>query len=201
MQEELIQNLKSGSEDAFKTLFESYSKMVTAVSMNFLRNEEDARDTAQEVFVEIFRSIKNFREKSNLSTWIYRIAVTKSLDLLRKQKRIKRFGIVKRILHTDESGEQVILTSSDNPGSELDSSERAGILKSALDTLPENQRIALTLSKIEGFSNPEIAEIMKTSISAVESLIHRGSKNLKNSLEKTFRRLQLTTLEFKKDSV
>ena len=201
MQDELIQNLKSGSEDAFKTLVESYSKMVTAVSMNFLRNEEDARDTAQEVFVEIFRSIKNFREKSNLSTWIYRIAVTKSLDLIRKQKRIKRFGIVKRILHTDEAGEQVILTSSDNPDSELDSSERAGILKSALDTLPENQRIAMTLSKIEGFSNPEIAEIMKTSISAVESLIHRGRKNLKNSLEKTFRRLQLTTQEFKKDSV
>ncbi len=169
-------------EEQFKILVSEYQEMVINTCYRFVFNREDAEDLAQEVFVEVYRSLEQFRAESKLSTWIYRIAVTKSLDHLRRMKRIKRFGSLKRIIGVSDPVSEIAAPSGDNPEKTLEENERSGILLNALSSLPDNQKAAFLLSKQEGYSNQEIADIIKTSVSAVESLVHRAKKNLHDRL-------------------
>ena len=85
----LIEKLKQGDESAFKKILETWQDMVFNTAIGILQNAEDAEDVAQEVFVQIFESIKGFKAESKFSTWLYRITVSKALDHLRKKKRKK----------------------------------------------------------------------------------------------------------------
>ena len=182
MQKELINQLKATSEHAFKLLVETYQEKVLNTCYHFLHNKLDAEDLAQEVFIEVFRSIDHFKEDAQLSTWIYRIAVNKSLDSIRKKKRKKRFAYVMSLTGIGEVEKELPLPAPSNPQVDLEQKERIKILNQAIDSLPENQKVAITLSKYEGFSNKEVAEILGTSLSAVESLIHRAKINLHKKL-------------------
>ncbi len=181
-EENQVNNIKSKDLNSFKVLVDEYQKKVLNTCNRFVNNKEDAEDLTQEVFIEVYRSISGFRGDSKLSTWIYRIAVTKSPDFLRKKKRKKRFGIMKNVL--GEETLQVELKAYDtlNPVTQAENQYRIKILNEALEKLPENQRVAFTLSKYDELSYREIAEILETTISAVESLIHRAKNNLKKRL-------------------
>lgn len=172
----------TSNNELFRALVAEHQDMVINTCYRFVMNREDAEDLAQDVFVEVHRSLDNFREESKLSTWIYRIAVTKSLDHLRRMKRKKRFSSLKRIIGIDDPAEDLPSPSGDNPEQALAGKERAGILQDALNTLPDNQKTAFLLSKQDGYTNSEIADILQTSVSAVESLIHRAKKNLHDKL-------------------
>lgn len=185
-EEQLIQDLRKGDRNAFRILVESYQAKVLNTCNGFLHNQQDAEDTAQEVFLEVFRSIGSFRETSRLGTWIYRIAITKSLDHLRRMKRKKRMSKLVQLFGT-EIGDAEEPADTSNPQEFLEDEERARILKSAVDSLAENQRIALTLHRYEGFQYSEIAEIMGISLSSVESLLHRAKKNLQKILYKYYK--------------
>jgi RNA polymerase sigma-70 factor (ECF subfamily) len=161
---------------------EQHQYKVMNTCYGFVHNEEDAEDLAQEVFLEVYNSIGTFREESKLSTWIYRICVTKSLDFLRKQKRKKRVGFLRAMFSQDQDLEQLPSSPATNPHVHLEQRERAEILRQAVDSLAENQKIAMTLSQYEDFSYQEIADVMDTTLSAVESLLHRAKKNLRKKL-------------------
>lgn len=182
----LVQELKQGNEVAFKQLVDSYQNMVYNTCLAIVKSEEDAEDLAQEVFVQVFQSINSFKGESKLSTWIYRIATTKSLDFERKKKRKKRFGFMRSIFGDDS---QVVINPPDfhHPGVLLDQKENAGILFKAIDQLPENQRMAFILNKVEGLSYQEVSEVLETSVSSIESLLHRAKNNLKKILEKDYK--------------
>jgi RNA polymerase sigma-70 factor (ECF subfamily) len=176
---------KSGmtsKDELFKSLVAEHQEMVINTCYRFVFNREDAEDLAQDVFVELFRSLEQFREEAKLSTWIYRIAVTKSLDHLRRVKRKKRFSSLKRIIGVTDPAEEIAAPGNENPADALAGNERAEILQEALNSLPDSQKTAFLLSKQEGYSQQEIADILKTSVSAVESLVHRAKKNLQNKL-------------------
>ena len=147
----------------------------------FLLDKADAEDVSQEVFIEVFQSIHSFRGDSKLSTWIYQIAVSKSLDEIKKRKRKKRMAAIGHILHLDEVSNW--LSGGIMPDQSIQEKEKMTEVLQALDRLPDNQRVAFTLSKIEGYSNAEIAEIMKTTLMAVESLVSRGKKKVSAELE------------------
>jgi RNA polymerase sigma-70 factor, ECF subfamily len=134
------------------------------------------------VFIKVFSSIKQFRGDSQLSTWIYRIAITKSLDHLRAQKRKKRLAILKYFSGNEEKQIEIEAPRDQRPDMLMDNSERMKVLNDVLNTLPENQRIAFSLSKYDQMSSKEIAEVLTTTVSAVESLIHRAKKNLEKKL-------------------
>ena len=87
---ELLTQLKTGNSKAFAELVALYQKKVLNICYRFLMNRADAEDVSQEVFLEIYHSLANFKENSKLSTWIYRIAVSKSLDELKNQSRRAR---------------------------------------------------------------------------------------------------------------
>jgi RNA polymerase sigma-70 factor (ECF subfamily) len=178
----LVEQLKQGDEAAFKTIVETWQNMVFNTALGIVQNPEDAEDIAQEVFVQVYQSISSFKGESKFSTWLYRITVTKSLDHERKKKRKKRFAFVRSIFGDQN---EVLVNPPDfhHPGVALDNKEDASVLFSAIAELPENQRIAFTLNKVEGLSYQEVSEVMKTSVSSVESLMHRAKNNLKKKLE------------------
>ena len=180
---ELIQELRKGDEQAFKTLVETYQDIVFNTAIGIVQNAEDAEDVAQEVFIRIFRSIHSFKGESKLSTWIYRITTSCALDLIRSKKSKKRFAFLQRLFG---EGNVPIYEVPDfyHPGVAMDQKENASKLFKAISQLPENQKVAFTLHKLEDLSYQEISEVMQTSISAVESLMHRAKQNLRKILEK-----------------
>ena len=182
-EEELIQGLRDGDESAFKYFVDNYQDRVYNTAIGIVQNAEDAEDVAQEVFIQVFKSIGSFKAESKLSTWIYRITTTRALDFLRSKKSKKRFGIIKRLFGEDNQPE-LELPDFNHPGVALDQKENAARLFKAINQLPENQKTAFTLHKIEDLSYLEISEVMQTSLAAVESLMHRARQNLRKILEK-----------------
>jgi RNA polymerase sigma-70 factor, ECF subfamily len=179
---DIVARLRNGDDEAFREVVEKYQVLVLNCAYRFLRNKESAEDLTQEVFMEVFESVHAFRAESRLSTWIYRIAVTKSLNKLKALKRKKRFAVLVSV--ADEGGLADRLPDSDSasPEQEMENRERREVLDWALEKLPDNQRIAFTLSKVEEMSYEEIAGVMNASIPAVESLIHRAKENLRKKL-------------------
>ncbi|MFC2157747.1 RNA polymerase sigma factor, partial [Acidobacteriota bacterium] len=178
--------IKDGYFDAFQTLVEKYQHRVINTCFGFLKNKEDAEDVTQEVFIEVYKSIAGFREDSKLSTWIYRIAVTRSLDSIRRQGRKKRELRSQHKADSDDLEKRLAAPASNGPEVQFTNRERVRILKDAVDSLPQNQKIVITLNKYEGFSSEEIGEIMGMSLSAVEGLIHRAKKSLKKKLTRYY---------------
>ncbi|HTD93620.1 MAG TPA: sigma-70 family RNA polymerase sigma factor [Chitinophagaceae bacterium] len=177
----LVEQLKQGDEAAFKIIVETWQNMVYNTALGIVQNAEDAEDIAQEVFVQVYQSISSFKGDSKFSTWLYRIAITKSLDHERHKKRKKRFAFVKS-LFGEESQIMIHPPDFNHPGVVMDKKEEAARLFNAISRLPENQRIAFTLHKMEGLSYQEVSDVMKTTISSVESLMHRARTNLKKTL-------------------
>jgi len=179
---ELITLLKKKDREAFKEIVERWQNMVYNTAIGLLQNAEDAEDTAQEVFMQVYESISSFKGESKFSTWIYRITVSKSLDHLRKKKRKKRFAFIQRLYGKDE-GLMIDPPDFFHPGVKIENKENAAILFKAIDQLPSNQKIAFILNKIENLSYKEISEVMKSSESSVDSLLQRAKKNLQKNLK------------------
>ena len=178
----LILRLKKNDEIAFGFLVDLFSKKVYNTCIGMLQNLEDAQDVTQEIFITIHLNVKDFKEESSLSTWIYRISVNKCLEFIRKKNRKKRSGIFRSIFSAE--GEKSIENHSDfsHPGIQLENKERSIILFKAIGLLPEQQQTAYILHKVEQVSYNEIAVIMEVSLSAVESLLFRAKQNLKKHL-------------------
>jgi len=180
---ELIQGLRSGNEAAFKYLVDTYQDRVFNTAIGIVQNAEDAEDVAQEVFIQVYRSINQFKGESKLSTWLYRIATTRALDLLRSKKSKKRFGVIQRLFG---DGNEPIWELPDfhHPGVALEKKENAAKLFRAIGQLPDQQKAAFTLHKLEGLSYQEVSDVLETTVPAVESLMHRAKQNLRKMLEK-----------------
>ena len=182
-EQELIEGLKRGDEACFQYLVETYKDLVYNTAYGLLQQAQDAEDVAQEVFLQVFRSIDGFKAEARLSTWLYRITTSRALDLIRSKKSKKRFGIIQRLWGGEEE-EPLDIPTRHHPGVALEQKEDAALLWKAITKLPENQRVAFTLHKLEGLSYQEVSEIMGNSIAAVESLMHRARLGLRKILEK-----------------
>jgi len=176
-----IKELKSGSEKAFQQLVNEYKDKVLNTCYGFINNRVEAEDLSQEVFIEVFRSISKFKGQSKLSTWIYRIAVTKSLEEIRSRKRQKRAAYFKSLIGL-EVAKEIVAAKDKDPHALLEDQQRVLVLEAAIEKLVDNQRISFVLHKYEQLSYKEVADVMGVSLSAVESLIHRAKINLKKHL-------------------
>lgn len=185
-EKELIVLLKQKDREAFKTIVEQWKDMVYNTALGILQNEEDAEDIAQEVFIQVFESINDFKEESKFSTWIYRITVTKSLDYIRKKKRKKRFAWIQGLYGSNDE-EMIDAPDFMHPGIKMENKEDAAILFKAIEKLPEKQKAAFILNKVENLSYAEIAQIMGTTTLAVDSLFQRSKKNLRKDLSQFYK--------------
>lgn len=179
--EELIEQLKKGDQASFSAVVNRYQDLVYNTALGIVQNAEDADDITQEVFVQVHLSVSSFKGDSKFSTWLYRITISKALDHEKKKKRKKRFAFVQSLFGNHEA-EEIHPVEFNHPGVQLERKESAADLFKALKLLPENQRIAFTLHKLEGQSHQEIAAIMNLSLYAVESLMGRAKTNLKKLL-------------------
>ena len=182
-EKELIQQLRLGDEQAFRALVTQYQDKVYHTALNFLQHTADAEDIAQEVFIQVYHSIGQFKEQSKLSTWIYRITVSKCLDLQRSKKRKKRFSFITNLF----SDKQELLhdpADHNHPGIVYDKKQDAALLYEAINQLPEKQQSAFLLYKTGQMSYLEIAGILGTTEPAIDSLLQRAKQNLRKYLEK-----------------
>jgi len=184
-QPELIVQLQQGDESAFKKLVDEWQDMVYNTALGIVQQADDADDITQEVFIQVYQSVSSFKGDSKFSTWLYRITISKALDHEKKKKRKKRFGFVQSLFGNDGE-EQVHAVEFNHPGVQLEKKEKAGELFHALNQIPDKQRIAFTLHKLEGQSYQEVAEIMNTTLYAVESLMSRAKTNLRKELSKFY---------------
>ena len=184
-QPELVEQLQQGDESAFGKMIDEWQDMVYNTAVSIVQNTDDADDITQEVFIQVYQSISSFKGESKFSTWLYRITLSKALDHEKRKKRKKRFAFVQSFFGNGEA-EQVNAVEFDHPGVLMEKKESAAILFKALKQIPENQRIAFTLHKLEGQPYQEIATIMNTTLYAVESLMGRAKGNLRKALKKYY---------------
>lgn len=188
----ILEIIESNSHKAFEQLVNRYKNLVVKTCLGFVQNQWDAEDIAQEVFIEVYQSIKSFRGQSKFSTWLYRIAVNKSLNHIRRQKRHNVLRSIDSFFSfsNESTSEKLDIAADRQQHSDwnLEQRENKLMLKSAINALPENQRIAFILSKYHELSYKEIGEIMDTSLSSVESLLFRARQNLQKTLRKQLKK-------------
>ena len=190
-EDKYILELIAGNQIAYSQLIDDYEQKVFATCISFIPNKEDAEDLAQEVFLEVFNSINKFKGDSKLSTWIYRITTNKCLEFIRKKSAKKRFAFMQSITGNEIPIDKTsYFTEFNHPGIVLENKERNETLFHAINKLPEIQRVVFTLHKIDGKSYKEISEIIKKSVSSVESLMFRAKKNLQELLENFYKNEQ-----------
>jgi RNA polymerase sigma-70 factor (ECF subfamily) len=161
--------------------------MVMNVCFGIVHNKADAEDLAQDVFLEVYRTGEKFRGDCKLSTWLYRIATNRSLNLVRNNKHRRFFQSIEETF-TGNRAIEVSNNKSDQPDHNITDQQRADLLHMAIDKLPEKQRVAFILNKYEDLRYQEIAEVMDISLASVESLIHRAKKNLQEQLLNCYRK-------------
>lgn len=188
-QTDFIDRLKGGNESAFSELLDEFQQKVFHTCLSFVPNKEDAEDIAQEVFLEVYRSIDKFQGNSKLSTWIYKISTNKCLEFIRKKSAKKRFAFLQSISGNDIPIDKTnYFTEFNHPGIVLENKERTETIYVAINSLPESQRVIFTLAKLDGKSYQEIVEITGKSLSSVESIMFRAKKNLQKKLENFYKK-------------
>lgn len=170
-------------KEIFKALVEQYQHKVFHTCFVMLHNREDAEDVAQETFVELYRSLDSFKGEANISTFLYKIAINCCMDFIRMKGRKKRNLFAFRSLSPYDI-EQLQVRDTVDPHKILEEKNRSEILYKAIDQLPERQKIAFSLAKIEGLKQEDIAGIMETTVSSVESLLTRANKHLRVIISK-----------------
>tara|TARA_B100000965_G_scaffold370028_1_gene357846 strand:+ start:719 stop:1288 length:570 start_codon:yes stop_codon:yes gene_type:complete len=181
-EKKLIKNLRDRDEKAFKFIVDKYKNFIFNISISIIQNTEEADDLTQEVFIQIYKSINKFKEKSRLSTWIYRITLSKCYEHIRFKKRKKRFSKIINLFRED--GSSIDIPVFNHPGIILEKKEEGKMLFEAINSLSEEQKSAYILKNIQGLSYKKISRVMKKSTSSIESLIFRAKKNLKKYLKK-----------------
>ena len=169
---DLMLRVKQGDEAAFEVLVDKYKQPVLNLVYRILRDATEAEDLAQNVFVQVFKSADRYRVEAKFSTWLYRVVSNRCIDLRRKP-RTENVDVVPEVADARPDASSVI-----------ERNELRGMLEGAMRRLPEHQRIAVILSYHENMSNGEIAEVMDTTVAAVESLLKRGRQQLRDLLRR-----------------
>lgn len=167
----------------FEETYSKFSKLVFNLALQYVQNVEDAEEITQDVFVSVHHSLNDFQHNAEIQTWIYRIAINKSLDFIKAKNRKKRFAFITSLFHDDSNEVKHISPHFNHPGVLLEQKEALENLFQHINSLPDNQKTALILSKLEQKSQKEVAAIMNLSAKAVESLLQRAKTNLANKLK------------------
>lgn len=179
----LISLIKNGDKEAFSILIKRYEKKVLNILYLQLGNTPDLEDLAQEVFIKVFKNVKNFRGESQFSTWLYRIAVNVSYDYKRKSKDI--YSLDDPLKEDEEDTfEKIIPNNDEDPLSIIEGEELRNKLRKLIKELPKEYQEVLILREYEGLSYEEISKILNCPIGTVESRLFRARKELKEKLLK-----------------
>jgi RNA polymerase sigma factor (sigma-70 family) len=166
---------------AFRAFITEHQQRVYNLVLKMVQHVHDAEEITQDVFVDVYRKPEAFRGDAAVSTWLYRIAMNKCIDHLRRQQRKKR-RFLSAFFAPGISNAPAEPSHAIHPGVVAEQREQLAILFRALDQLPANQHMAWVLSEMENLSYKEISEVMQVSVSSIESLLFRARKNVKKIL-------------------
>ncbi len=173
---ELMLRFQKGDERAFEELVAKHTRGVLNLVYRYLGDATRAEDVAQDIFVKVYRARMKYEPKAKFSTWLYRIAVNHCLNEIRARKSQPAIAAPINDMLEEPEGE--------NPDARLSRAELQQAVKSAIDSLPENQRMAVILARYEDMCYDEIAQTMGMSLEAVKSVLFRAKENLKEALSK-----------------
>jgi RNA polymerase sigma-70 factor (ECF subfamily) len=171
---ELVQAILAGDKNRFAEIVDLHKNLVYSILLRMTDDHDEANDLAQEVFIKVFRQLKQYKGKSKLSTWIYKIAYFHGLSHLRKQKR----------WFTD--AKDIDIESDVNIDEEIALDELKGHISGCIRNLKPLERTAITLFYMDEMSVKEVAEIMNITESYVKVTVHRAKKSLKEMIKKEY---------------
>jgi RNA polymerase sigma-70 factor (ECF subfamily) len=187
----LVRRLQTGDSTALESLMERYASRVYRLAHGITRNEADAEEVVQDVFLTVFRKIHTFEGRAALGSWIYRVTTNAALNL-RRGKRLDLETSLDNHLPAFRSdghreGDRAMLLAdwSQTPEQELLSGETRSILERAIEELPVEYRAVLVLRDVEGLSNEEVAESVGESVPCVKSRLHRARMALRERLTRS----------------
>lgn len=177
-EKELVRRSKDGDEEAYGALVNAYKAKVFNMAYSLTRNIETADDLAQEVFIKAYVALPKFREKSSFGTWLYRIAINRIKDHLRKGNPAKHIPFEETMSdHTAQEDEIV------QRERQMEQQQKSQLIHESLGMLPEKYRLIISLRDIQGFAYEELARILNISPGTVDSRLHRARKMLRKKIE------------------
>jgi len=183
---DLVRRARDGDEAAFAELLERHQSRIYNHALRMMGNAQDAEEVLQDTFVQVFRNLDRFEERSRFSTWIYRIATNESLMRLRKAHRKREVFFEDHLGQDTEWYGAEIQAFTRSVVDEVQDRQFIERLGTLLEELPEEYRVVFTMRDIDGLTNAEVAEVLDLSIPAVKSRLHRSRLYLRDRLSIMF---------------
>jgi RNA polymerase sigma-70 factor (ECF subfamily) len=178
----LVKEVLRGRSGSFDTLVKRYQSIVYATAYRFVQNREDALDIAQDVFLKTYRSLDKWRPTGRFKSWLLRIAVNMSIDHLRRRSRKPRFVGTEDLRQVGHEAVKEHVQPK-KPSDVVSDSELGGLIRKAVDKLPEKQKVVFVLRHYEGLLLKEIAEIMNCTEGTVKTHLFRATGKLRGELQ------------------
>lgn len=182
---QLVNEFSAGSTAAFEELISRYASKAFSLSLRLTKNQEDAEEVLQDVFVTVYRKIKSFQGKSSFSSWLYRITVNSAFMKLRKRKQDRSISMEELPAHIQKA-----LTTPANLHHETEivtlRHELGAALEDAISKLPAEYRPVFVLRDVDGLTSREVGKILNLTIPAVKSRLHRSRLMLRRKLKRLF---------------
>jgi len=180
----LVEQAKEGDVEAFTELVRRFQERIYYTILALTKNQQDADDLAQETFMQAFKSLKDFKQRSSFYTWIYRIAVNLTLSFLKRKPREYESDVSKRRQTVEWSSNGSNL-SPESHSLRMELSER---LKSAIDSLPLSYRASFTLVVFQEMTHDQAARVLRCSEKTVSWRMHKARKMLQSKLKSDLER-------------
>jgi RNA polymerase sigma-70 factor (ECF subfamily) len=174
----LVQNAQRDDVGAYDELVRRYQERIYATVYHMTSNHEDANDLVQETFIKAYRALKTFKGDSSFYTWVYRIAVNKTINFLKQRKNRLHMSLNDVDFNAENDPDLVALVSEKTPRRDLNMAELQDKLNGAMLKLSEHHRMVVTLHDIQGLSHEEIGEIMGCNIGTVRSRLFYARQQL-----------------------
>ena len=178
----LVKRARQGELEAYDELVRRYQERIYATIYHMTSNHEDANDLAQEAFVKAFHALKSFKGGSSFYTWVYRIAVNKTINFLKQRKNRAHISLDDLDFNAEHDPDLVALISEKTPRREVNLTELQEKLNAAMQKLSEPHRLVVTLHDVQGLSHEEIAKIMDCNIGTVRSRLFYARQQLQGYL-------------------
>jgi len=182
LEADLVKRARRGDLAAYDELVKRYQERIYATIYHMTSNHEDANDIAQDSFIKAYQALKSFRGGSSFYTWLYRIAVNKTINFLKQRKHKLHFSLNDLDFHAENDPDLVALTSDKTPLRDVGLTELQKKLNEALLKLSEPHRMVVVLHDVQGVSHEEIAEIMDCNIGTVRSRLFYARQQLQGYL-------------------
>jgi RNA polymerase sigma-70 factor (ECF subfamily) len=175
---ELVRRARKGDMAAYDDLVRRYQERIYATIYHMTSNHEDANDLAQEAFIKAYQALKSFKGGSSFYTWVYRIAVNKTINFLKQRKNRSQMSLNDLDFNAEHDPDLVALISEKTPRRDIGLSELQEKLNAAMQKLSEHHRLVVTLHDVQGLSHEEIAKIMHCNIGTVRSRLFYARQQL-----------------------